>query len=443
MNIKSPPQARSANVDRQRRKVVKLMIAGGASTVASPWVFRSARAAGRTVKIGMVSPPTGPIAAFGEADQFVLAGVRKALANGITIAGETHPVEIIYKDSQSNPNRASEVAAQLINNDTVDIMIASSTSDTCQSGLRPMRAQRRALHHLRRSVAGLVLPAQGRPEEGLRVDLPLLLGLRHGRRTCSPTCGCRCRPTRTSAPCSPTIRTASPPTTTQHGLPATFRTKGFNVLESRPLSAAVGRLHGADRRAEERQLRDRLRHLQPAAVRDLLDAVRAAGLPAEDRDAAQGAAVPHRRRGARRPRRRHVDRGVVVAAPSVQVGPHRRDRAAVLRRLHGGDRQAVDPADRLQARQSRGRDRRAQARQEARRRLRSATPSRTTNYQSLVGPITWKGGPTNPVPNVCTTPLVGGQWKKGKKFKYDLHIVYNKTAPNIPLDSAFEAIKYS
>ena len=49
---------------------------------------------------------------------------------------------------------------------------------------------------------------------------------------------------------------------------------------------------------------------------------------------------------------------------------------------------------------------------------------------SIVGPITWKGGgPTNPVPNVCTTPLVGGQWKKGKKFKYDLEVVFNKSAP--------------
>jgi branched-chain amino acid transport system substrate-binding protein len=66
-----------------------------------------------------------------------------------------------------------------------------------------------------------------------------------------------------------------------------------------------------------------------------------------------------------------------------------------------------------------------------------------TDYQSLVGPITWKGGPNNPVPNVCTTPLVGGQWKKGAKFKYDLNIVYNQTAPNIPLDSPFEPIKYS
>ena len=45
--------------------------------------------------------------------------------------------------------------------------------------------------------------------------------------------------------------------------------------------------------------------------------------------------------------------------------------------------------------------------------------------------------------NVCTTPLVGGQWKPGKKFKYDLHIVFNGHAPNIKLDSQFEPIKYS
>lgn len=66
-----------------------------------------------------------------------------------------------------------------------------------------------------------------------------------------------------------------------------------------------------------------------------------------------------------------------------------------------------------------------------------------TNYQSLVGPVAWKGGPTNPVPNSCTTPLVGGQWKKGTKFKYDLNVVFNQPAPNIPTDSPFEAIHYT
>jgi branched-chain amino acid transport system substrate-binding protein len=66
-----------------------------------------------------------------------------------------------------------------------------------------------------------------------------------------------------------------------------------------------------------------------------------------------------------------------------------------------------------------------------------------TNYQSLVGPIAWKGGKTNPVANVCTTPLVGGQWKKGTKFPYDLHVVFNKSAPEIPLDSQYEPISYA
>src|SRR6185437_7395128 len=103
--------------------------AGGAAAVAPSWLY-SAGAAGRAIKIGMISPSTGPIAAFGEADQWVLAEAKKTLAKGITIAGETHPVEIIYRDSKSNPNRASEVAAQLINRDKIDLMVASSTGDT-------------------------------------------------------------------------------------------------------------------------------------------------------------------------------------------------------------------------------------------------------------------------------------------------------------------------
>src|SRR6185437_9592836 len=130
MKSRTSKADRSAKIDGQRRKVVKLIAASGAGAIASQWRFATAQAAGRAIKIGMVSPSTGPIAAFGEADQWVLAEAKKILAKGITVAGETHPVEIIYRDSQSNPNRASEVAAQLINRDKIDIMVASSTGDT-------------------------------------------------------------------------------------------------------------------------------------------------------------------------------------------------------------------------------------------------------------------------------------------------------------------------
>ena len=52
-----------------------------------------------------------------------------------------------------------------------------------------------------------------------------------------------------------------------------------------------------------------------------------------------------------------------------------------------------------------------------------------TNLNTIVGPIAWGKGP---VKNVAKTPLVGGQWVKGKKYKYDLVIVNNQTATAIP-----------
>ena len=131
MHSKQPNSAkRPEKVDQQRRKVIKLIGAAGAGAIASPWMFQSSRAASKTIKIGMVSPQTGPIAAFGEADQWVLAEAKKVLADGVTVAGEKRPVEILYRDSQSNANRASEVTAQLINRDKVDMVIGSSTGDT-------------------------------------------------------------------------------------------------------------------------------------------------------------------------------------------------------------------------------------------------------------------------------------------------------------------------
>ena len=64
-----------------------------------------------------------------------------------------------------------------------------------------------------------------------------------------------------------------------------------------------------------------------------------------------------------------------------------------------------------------------------------------TNYNSIVGPISWKfGDRRNPVKNACRTPLVGGQWKKGKNFKYDLVIVNNKLAPEIPVGGEMDKL---
>lgn len=97
----------------------------GASILAGP-----ALAAGSTIKIGFVTPQTGPLAVFAESDAFVLDQFRTALADGLEIAGETYNVEIIVKDSQSNSNRAATVAQELILDDEVNLILATSTPDT-------------------------------------------------------------------------------------------------------------------------------------------------------------------------------------------------------------------------------------------------------------------------------------------------------------------------
>lgn len=93
-------------------------------------VFAASSKKGKAFKIGYVSPQTGPLAIFAEPDKFTLAQVKEATKDGIMINGTSHPIEIIYKDSQSNSNRASEVASQLILDDEVDLIIAASTPAT-------------------------------------------------------------------------------------------------------------------------------------------------------------------------------------------------------------------------------------------------------------------------------------------------------------------------
>lgn len=116
------------NTNRSRRKFIK----GAAATLAAPAILNITRAyaANPTIKIGHVSPKTGQLAGFAEADDFVLEGIQQIFSAGIQNNGKIWDIEIISKDSQSNPNRAAEVASDLLLGDEVDIIVAASTPDT-------------------------------------------------------------------------------------------------------------------------------------------------------------------------------------------------------------------------------------------------------------------------------------------------------------------------
>ncbi|MEL6521370.1 MAG: ABC transporter substrate-binding protein [Pseudomonadota bacterium] len=108
------------------------VLSGLAASVAAPAILTTSRAYAQnpTIRVGHVSPRTGPLAGFAEADEYVLEGLQAAFAGGIENNGKSYGIEIISKDSQSNPNRAAEVAADLILGDEVDIIVAASTPDT-------------------------------------------------------------------------------------------------------------------------------------------------------------------------------------------------------------------------------------------------------------------------------------------------------------------------
>ena len=106
-----------------RRTFLKGVAASGLISSSSAMPV-AALAKGTAMKVGYVSPRTGPLAAFAEADAFVLEGFKAAAkAQGLNI-------EVIVKDSQSNPNRAAEGAKELIVQNKVNLMLVASTPET-------------------------------------------------------------------------------------------------------------------------------------------------------------------------------------------------------------------------------------------------------------------------------------------------------------------------
>ncbi len=102
-----------------RRQILK----ASAGLVAAPAFLRRAYAAD-VFKIGKVGPVTGPIAGFGEATSWVVDGLKDVIGKMPV------PIEIIQKDSQSSPNRAAEVATELIEKDQVKMLLTKGTPDT-------------------------------------------------------------------------------------------------------------------------------------------------------------------------------------------------------------------------------------------------------------------------------------------------------------------------
>jgi branched-chain amino acid transport system substrate-binding protein len=106
-----------------RRNVIKGLAAGaGAVALGVPGI---ARASAGTIRIGYIDQLTGMRANFGETAPWVVAQVQEVLANGIEINGETWDVEILVRDSQSDPNRMGSLGNELVLRENVDLLLVA------------------------------------------------------------------------------------------------------------------------------------------------------------------------------------------------------------------------------------------------------------------------------------------------------------------------------
>jgi branched-chain amino acid transport system substrate-binding protein len=419
-----------------RRKALGTVAAAGAVALAAPAIWsRPALAAGRPIKIGFVSPESGPIAAFGEADQFVLAGVSAALKNGVTIAGTQHPVTIIPKDSQSNPNRAAEVTAELINGDKCDLILGSSTSDTtipvsdqCELNEVPCIATDTPWQ-------AWFFGRKGDPKKGFEWTSFFFWGVDDIGNVFANLWD--------ELPTNKTVGAlwSNDPdgiavSNKEHGLPPLFKARGYNLVDlglypvmSDDFTAQINALKAAKAdivtgvfvppafatfwtQAAQQGYKPKIATpakalLFPSAVESLGD--RGNGLSTEVWWS------PH-----------HPFKSSLTGESPQQfcdayTKSTNRQWTQPIGFKHAVLEVAIDVLKRAKKLEPKA--------------IRDAIFQ--TNMQTIVGPVNFTKGP---VPGVSVTPLVGGQWKRGGKWKYDLTIVSNKSAPSIPTGGKMDPI---
>jgi branched-chain amino acid transport system substrate-binding protein len=110
-----------------RRNFIKTV--GAAATVSTvvtgPWISNAMAQTG-PIRIGLIAPLTGVLAAGGK--ELVEGFELYWKQNGLTIAGR--PVEIVIEDDASNPDTALQKARRLVEQRNVDFMVGSILANT-------------------------------------------------------------------------------------------------------------------------------------------------------------------------------------------------------------------------------------------------------------------------------------------------------------------------
>ena len=428
-----------------RRTLLKSSAAAGAALATG--LAMPAIAQTRAIKLGYVSPQTGPLAAFAEADNFIIANFKEA-DQGAASRSATPPCrsKSCVKDSQSNPNRAAEVAKDLIVQDKIDLMLVASTPETtnpvstqceieevpCISTVAPWQPW-----FIGRQANPAAVRRPGRPS-----TTPITSsGASRTSSRSSPTCGARSRPTNRSAACSPTTATAMPGATSRSASRRCWR----RAATSSPTPAAtrtsptISRRRSARSRAPTAEIvtgvvlppdfttfwkqalqqgfKPKVASIGKAILFPV--AVEALGKDGNNLSSEVWWSPSH-------PFKSSLTGMSAKELADAYEAATKKQWTQPIGFVHALFEVAVDVLKRAPERDAKA----------------TVAAIAATNLDTVVGKVQWNGANLPPfaAKNVAKTPLVGGQWRVKDGNKYDIVITDNRTAPDIPVGGKMEPI---
>ena len=391
-----------------------------------------------TLKIGYVSPQTGPLAAFGESDAFVLEQVRAQVEGGIQLNGKTYDVEIIVKDSQSNPNRAAEVASDLILSDEVDILVTAHTpetanpvSDQCEINEVP--------------CVSSVVPWQpwffgrgGNPAEGFEYTYHFFWGLEDVIGVFTDMWS-QVETNQSVGGLFPNDGDGNAWGDPELGFPKPLAAQSFDLTDpgryqnlSDDFSAQISAFKGADaeivtgvaippdfttfwNQSQQQGFKPKVVSVAKALL--FPAAVEALGDNGNNISTEVWWTPSH-------PFSSSLTGQSAAELAGAYTGATGKQWTQPIGFTHALFEVAIDALQRADERSPEA--------------IRDAIAS--TELDSVVGNINFSNGP---VPNVAKTPLVGGQWRKGSgQYPYEMVITSNSLAPEIPKGGEMQAINY-
>jgi branched-chain amino acid transport system substrate-binding protein len=106
-----------------RRTLLKTTGAAGLAAASNLPLVSIAGAQSSTIKIGWAGSLSGIRAAFAESDPWIQEKVAQLLKDGLQIGGKNYAVEFVIKDNNSDGNRSSVVANELVLREQCDLIL--------------------------------------------------------------------------------------------------------------------------------------------------------------------------------------------------------------------------------------------------------------------------------------------------------------------------------